>query len=363
MNRRIQVYDSLRGIGTILIFLSHMTFMSTYYTWYIYLENGYYSVVFFFLLSGFVMMLGQRGQCQGRLTWTEEKNFLGRRMKKIYPLYLITMGIFMLYCLVGDIIIKGGNGEIVKGYLIKGLLSVTMLQSLIPFYETALCFNSAAWFLSVLFVLYLFTPCLVRFVNRFGGVRMLLAVLLAFAVVYELFSRFGKEIPDCSLTHTTPYINFFFYVTGMVLAHLYMNRKRMPSDTFCSICELLGAVLCLCVNFMYRMIDNPLVYRLLTVCSLAFLIYILAFEKGILSRLLLRCRVLSRVGRISFEVYLIHYPVCVIGFALLGRIFRPSMEIYLLYFLLFWTVTLLSAVLYRQFASWLRKKISERKAW
>lgn len=75
MNRRIQVYDSLRGIGTILIFLSHMTFMSTYYTWYIYLENGYYSVVFFFLLSGFVMMLGQRGQCQGRLTWTEEKTF------------------------------------------------------------------------------------------------------------------------------------------------------------------------------------------------------------------------------------------------------------------------------------------------
>lgn len=111
------------------------------------------------------------------------------------------------------------------------------------------------------------------------------------------------------------------------------------------------------------MIDNPLVYRLLTVCSLAFLIYILAFEKGILSRLLLKCGVLSWMGRISFEVYLIHYPVCVIGFALLGRIFQPSMEIYLLYFLLFWTVTLLSAVLYRQFASWLRKKVSERKVW
>lgn len=298
------------------------------------------------------MMLGYHDKFDEGITFKTEKAFMKHRLQKIYLLYMITMGIFILYGIAGDVILRGGGIELLIEYLIKTVLSVTMLQSLIPYYSYALCFNSVAWFLSVIVVLYMVTPFLIKMVKRLGGGKMLGISVGGFVVLYKVFGRLEGNMPDCSLTHTTPYINVFFYLIGMSLAYLYLHGGRRLSAKVCTILEVLSAMVCMVLNLGYREVGKyGLLYRVMMILVLSLLICSMAYEKGILSAILKKSRILSGIGRISFEVYLIHYPVCTIGFHFLNRIWKPAAGMYLLYFVLFWCVTLFLAVLYKRLAA------------
>lgn len=337
---RIKVYDSLRGVAVMLVFFSHMTFMQEYYGWFRYLLNGHYEVIFFFVLSGFVMMLNYRDKFQDKLTWKKEKEFIVHRMKKIYLLYLITTLIFFLYGIIGEVFLRG-NLDVLQNYIKKLITCIFLLQSLVPSYEVALSFNSVAWFLSALFFLYLLTPILIKVVNKCGGVIMLPVSLLGLCVMWCVTSKFTIYISGNSFLHTTPHICSFYYLIGLSMAHIFLSARMVLKKTFISFLEFLSVFLCVMVALCYQIKIDQLLYRIIMVLSNAFLIFIMAYEKGSLSQWIRKSKVLKWIGEISLEVYLIHYPICMIGFNLVSKFLEGNAVLYSVLFCFFIIVTLL----------------------
>ncbi len=322
--QRIEVFDALRAIAMMLVVLSHMTFMTEYFPWFVYFLNGHYSVVLFFILSGFSMMLGYGDRFHERITVRVLREFMGRRMKRIYPLYLLTLLIFLLYSIAGDVVLRGGGVPALGYLLVRFIPSVCLLQTVVPLESVALSFNSVAWFLSALFVLYLVTPYLIRLVRRLvkrlGGMILLGAMLAVFLILSLLFSWADARIPGLGLAHFSPYINVCYYLTGMVLGQIYRERSAVTgaqeaavSKPFATIAEAVVLLACILLSMGYRVGIPDILYSLLKVLSLSALIWCMALGQGALSRALGRSAVLKRLGQISFEMYLIHYPVCVLS--------------------------------------------------
>ena len=91
---KISSFNGLRFYFSLLIFLNHLTFLkqdpyleSIYEG---YFHGGGYCVLFFFLLSGFCFALGYVDKFE-IVTFDKWLNFIKNRLKKIYPLYMLTM--------------------------------------------------------------------------------------------------------------------------------------------------------------------------------------------------------------------------------------------------------------------------------
>ena len=116
-------------------------------------------VDYFFLLSGFGMMLSNLKSIQTKdLAFSSVKDnvsFAIKHVKKIYPLYITTILIGLLY----DVILRLLDGDTFSTIFLydslKLALAVPLLQSATGTMTFGHAFNGVGWFLSTLFCIYL----------------------------------------------------------------------------------------------------------------------------------------------------------------------------------------------------------------
>lgn len=145
----IQNLQSLRGLAAILIFYHHYGFSST-----IVQSFGDFGVVFFMMLSGFVLYMSaeRRRNIEGKIPTA--RKFMQSRLTKIYPLYLL--------CWISAIIIMPYSGS-----QIGKILGLFALQSWVPAADVYFSGNAVAWFISdIIFCYLLFTPIHRLIINR-----------------------------------------------------------------------------------------------------------------------------------------------------------------------------------------------------
>lgn len=113
-------------------------------------DYGMLYVEYFFLLSGFGMMHGYGKRVTGReISFCA---FMGRRIGKIYPLFLLTTGIVVLLQTI--VLRKTGSTFVYQNHdLYHLVLNVLLLQNGI--FETGWSMNSPSWTISVLMPLYI----------------------------------------------------------------------------------------------------------------------------------------------------------------------------------------------------------------
>lgn len=313
--KRIDSLTGMRFIMTMVIVLSHMEFLSetALAEPYSYLHNALPAVDFFFMLSGFGLMYSRSAKPGVRLRPLGDAV---RRIRKLYPLYLLTMAVSIPYSIYTYWLSGENTHQIIQAVVRRIVLCVPLLQSCTGIQSYTNAFNGVCWFLSCLFVLYIVFPLLARladFLCRNTG-----AALVCLAGTWVLFLACARGMMWVqeryqfdNLIYGAPYGRVFYFFTGMVCWHLWDRlRQKSPWSTARATEAEIMAAAAVFLWFVSRThLSLPwFAAYLLDLGLVAVLLVILALGQGGLSAALSSPK-MQRLGNAAMYMYLLHYPL------------------------------------------------------
>ena len=333
--KKIASLTGIRFIMIMVIVVSHFEFLETlenFGDFYIkFLKNATFAVDYFFLLSGFGMMLGNLSKIQDenlKLPKFSECICYGiNHVKKIYPVYIATILFGLCVRIVSALYKSKFSSTFVFRESIKLLINIPLLQSATGMMGFTHAFNGVTWFLSALFCIYLVSPILMFTLRKISksyttDIFLILIDFFAITVFAIFFGNLEKRFQNIHgiehlsldiLVYGSPYRRVFYVLTGMSLAMIFNRLQRMkkiPSEKFSNFLEIFVSFIALLyffarkslpnLNFPYRyLIDVPL-------CAVFLLIF--SFDKGCVSRFLSKEK-MQKLGNMTMYIFLIHYPI------------------------------------------------------
>lgn len=313
MNGRMDTrgIDGLRGIGAVGIALcAHYYFFVpelnypfynrlTYWFW----NYASYFVDLFFVISGFIMVHVYRDKIKDRKV--SFADFTKKRLIRFYPLM-----VFSLCCvLVLQVIHKTMTGEFLVENLIFDNSILTFILNLLCLQGTSLVgssFNAPSWYLSIVFIMYVIFYVITYVTGKYHkenlayGAMFLLGLVIAvkgystvflncrglvgfFAgcLLYEACRRIN-EMEDIKKKNFIIWTAFFVLIGVCALGVKYSHAVFASNVLVVVVYEILIWPLC-----VFLAINMPFV------------------------RWTLKQKPLTFLGKISFSMYLIHFPVMV----------------------------------------------------
>lgn len=173
---RIKALQALRAMAFLGIFFAHADFFVSWSS---------LGVSVFCVMSGFLMMYNYEGvgepmPVRGRLRFSVNK------IKKLYPLHIVTMVFAVLLTLA--LMLWHGDGMRAYARLAgETVLHVLLLQTWVPHASVSVSLNGVSWYLSAALFLYFVFPCVAPWIRRRSN--KLLAVLCA--------AMLGAQIAAC----------------------------------------------------------------------------------------------------------------------------------------------------------------------
>jgi len=180
----IKPLTSIRGIAALLVVVYHfhqtaaMPFAALGH----FIHRGYFWVDLFFVLSGFVMALTYADMFGARYDWRAHRDFLVKRIARVYPLYIAVTLAVSFYSLA----VYGGYGDVhrpavhLDDPLLAHVTNILMIQAW--GFGTSIG-GASAWSISTEWAAYLLFPFLV-YCSLFAG--RIMAGLLGLAAVVLL---------------------------------------------------------------------------------------------------------------------------------------------------------------------------------
>ena len=198
-------------------------------------------------------------------------------------------------------------------------LCIPLAQSLFGVKRLQWLFNSVAWFLSCLFLIYIASPFIIKILKRITtrAALYLVLVLSAAMIVFTAFA-FGK-VEEATLfdelVYASPYRRIFYVIFGMLLCLLRVDFDQKPghkSGRFFSVLEIAAVA----AGIAYFFIGNDmtgirenlgvLAYSL-NVMSTGTVLVVFSFEGGAVSKSL-NSRPLQTLGGLSMYIFLFTIP-------------------------------------------------------
>lgn len=292
--------DGVRAIGVTLVFIHHMVTPLPF--------GGGVGVDVFFVLSGFLItsiLLREQARTGGiRL-----KRFYLRRLIRLYPALLLAVGVVFIPGLI--------FAPVTRVWLIDNLLALTYTTPLAR--DLGLTFSKAwghTWTLGIEEMFYLLWPVLLLVLFRRFGAGTVTTVIAATMGSLMMVTNAAIELTGGRPSELLRAGGLFI---GCALASAMWNRSRRTGAP----CWLGWAGLILvAVAVAYRTAEGPLSVSVIlaVVGSLALIADIGSSEGGALYRVL-ALRPMAYLGRISYELYLWHYPIMVVcAWAVGGRL-------------------------------------------
>jgi peptidoglycan/LPS O-acetylase OafA/YrhL len=274
---------------------------------------GWAGVVFFFILSGFV------------LTWSLRPkdtvpSFWRRRLLKVFPNHLVTSIIaFVLLAVVAHTAFTG-----------KNLLNIFLLQAWVPNLATVFSGNVVSWSLSCELLFYLSFPLLYMGIRRIRPERLwawAIGVMVAVGLVPTLASAIPPAqalsspavMPVIDVTMWQQWFVAFFppvrmleFVLGMILARVVITGRRLPLTRGGAVgLAVLGYALTPLFPGAYRIVATM-------VLPLALLIAASGKADSEHQKTWLASRVMVYLGDISFAFYVCHWLILDYGHQIVG---------------------------------------------
>lgn len=256
-------------------------------------------VVFFFMLSGFVLAWSARAD---DTVW----GFWRRRIVKIYPNHLVTAAAAVVLLVVA-------GQQLTAGQIVPNLL---LVQSWIPDQGVYSGVNAVSWSLSVELFLYLSFPLLYRLVRRIPPRLLWPCALAAVAAVVALplvvyavvpgepeWAGLGVSLLQYWVVYTLPASRLLEFVLGMLLARVVMEGRWNPGRYWIGLVLFpIGYVVALEVPFLVGISATMVV-------PLALLVLAAARADVTGSPSLLRRPSMVWLGEVSFALYMVHWLV------------------------------------------------------
>jgi len=312
--------DALRGAAALGVVLYHTIgpkaqFGPTVLRWMAapflpMIRFGYVGVFLFFVISGFCIHLSRaRAQSQHRSA-TSFTAFWKRRMRRLYPPYLIAL---TLYLLIAGFTTKF---EATLFYVCDLVLHILMLHNLDS--HTVYNINGVFWTLAIEEQLYLAYFLLLFLRNRWGWPRTLLACILArviwFVASTAIRQRLNIDIPiaEAAASH------WFTWALGALSVEAMYGLVQLPA--WCYRIRLAFVTLLASVGLTYllpfveahnRMLHDVLWLILHPLWGFGFFIlvnFLVVAEKGWRNKVHIPSviRYLAIIGVFSYSLYLTH---------------------------------------------------------
>ena len=292
--------DSFRLFAMITIFWNHCSFLKlndkTDYIFETYFHYGGIGVEFFIMLSGLLI-----GLLYANKEWNKKYiiDFIKKKAIRLFPIYWISL-LFFLPEILYSVNIDN---------LFADILSFSLLQSLSP--VTWGYYNSPAWTISTLWIMYLLSPLFSKFLDKIINIHQvfLLLFLIVIGYVVNNFFYYSNE-STIWFFYISPFYRWITFVQGMIVGRLllvdyfsYMQYDYKKK----SIWEL-GLLLFFFVLFftVSRNDHSGFFYSWYFVIFL----YVFYFGGGAFSKIMSR-KCLVNLSKISFSFYLFHWFVTV----------------------------------------------------
>ncbi|MFJ6442222.1 acyltransferase family protein [Streptomyces sp. NPDC091649] len=316
---RLPSLTGMRFVAAFMVLICHITIVvvpRVQEPWvasagkYIY-PAGPVGVVFFFVLSGFVLTWVARPSDTKRLFWR-------RRLVKIYPNHLVTLAVVTVLMLVYGNPVTAANT----------LPTLFLVQSWIPSQEVILNFASsgASWTLACELLFYLCFPALLLLVRRIRAGRLWLWTGVV-AVTICLMPFAAWLLPDTptmvdSLNSSIPWWEEWFvyyfpvvraleFVLGMLVARIVLSGRWIGL-------RVLPAVVLALASYLVIVKTLPETFGQSSGIAFFLALVIAAGATADVEgrRTLLKNRAMVFLGEISFALYMVHWFV--LGYGPLG---------------------------------------------
>lgn len=289
--------DGLRAVAVLSVILFHLELAG--------FSGGYVGVDVFFVISGFLITRIIRDDVlAGTFTFA---NFYERRARRIFPsliavLLLSTAGAGLIFSI-----------EDMAGFG-KALMSTLLFVSNIYFWQEIGYFTADVhvkpllhmWSLSVEEQFYVFWPLLLLFLLRKTNTRVTIIAMVVLSAISLLICEMFIQEDANGVFYLLPFRVFEFFIgAGMVWLVERQIKWRIVREVL--FIGGLGAIVYAVATFSTQT-PFPSVYALIPTVGAGLIIYAGAQTYG---RYLLSNPVMAFTGRISYELYLVHWPLYV----------------------------------------------------
>jgi len=258
------------------------------------LKQGYVGVSFFFILSGFVMILAY-----SKNKTISTYDYLKKRFARIYPIYFISILLLLTYFIFQKISIDI-NGLILNLFVIQSWFS-----------GKAFSFNGPGWSLSVEFFFYLLFPFLWNnYFSRFNYNKLIIPLTLFFILSQILFSflvyKFGYTFPTDTNDYIvcSPLMHLNEFLLGNLFGLIYIKRFKTISMNFDLLILFVILLILLLLNYPIGIYFHN---GLLSIIFIP-LILLISMNNGIITRIF-KLKPFIFLGEISYGIYILQLPI------------------------------------------------------
>lgn len=265
---------------------------------------GNEAVVFFFILSGFILTYVHAQVKNGNLSLKlSNKQFIIARLSRIFPAYFIGLGLAAPIFIYGFLV---SNVLDIKDFLLGISLVPVFLQSWWP--PAALLWNAPAWSLSVEMFFYISFPVLFNVMR--GICKWKLIISASFLVICVGALRYAyKDVADGLNWHN--FISYFpimhmpQFLFGISLGLLFIRlRQNLSFNRFLFYFGLLCSIILMTSKIENEWLSNPAIISF----PFAALIYGAAGWPCELMRNTIG-KYIQILGEASYSLYILHIPV------------------------------------------------------
>ena len=295
---------------------------------YIFFSVAYIGVTVFFLISGFLLTYNYYGKntlddvnpalC-ARFSWD--------KIKKLYPLHILTFLFFLAEQLYG---LFSGLAKPTWDFFFPIFANILLIQSWFPKEAVYFSLNTPSWYLSVSVFLYLMFPLILKAIKRFRKVSQAVWLSAVIFVLQILFTYIGyrhgrnNEI-RAWVRHVSPLLRLGNFAIGCNLGYIYLKMQNKKFGAVkAAVFEILTILITLLTIYNRLLPDwfpkyGPTFdYSMKYMLPAIMIMIAFAFGEGPVVKLLTN-RPLLYIGRLSPNMYLIHYPVIAVAAFLVTR--------------------------------------------
>ncbi len=351
-NMMILPLQGLRALAFCGIFLSHTEYK-------MFSPLGSWGVSFFLILSGFLMSVKYSdGGRISEIGFWSNGSFALKKIGRLYPLHII-----MLISAIALEMVAGSN---IKDILTKTVLSITLLNSYVPYQEIYFSLNAVSWYLSVMLFVYYCFPWILQACKKIKSKRSAVwGIFVLFALqIIVCFAADNIDVPDYVgfskwMIYICPPIRMIDFIIGCMFGFLYIRTSPQVgskrSMQIISVFTVYACILYTAVIYYRSSIDNGDCwwrYSVVHTLSNGLMIYFISLvDKGehIVTRLL-SFKAMVWLGNLSAYAFLIHQMVIRYNrFMNFACLFEEAYVVFFIRVILPFGVTLLLCIIYMRF--------------
>lgn len=329
---RIKQLDGMRFIMFLFVFINHFDFFNSTseqsYIFSKFFTRGDLAVDFFFVLSGFGIYCAYNSKISDA-SIKKSIGFAISKIKKIYPAYIASLLFGLVYQIPNWINATEHNFSplvYILEYPLTFLFSLTLTQSLTGMTAFTHAINSSCWFLSSLFISYMFCPLFIKIVNSIKKKKELIVSALITFLLIMLLSYIGLLLDGKllygkidELFYCHPFIRCLYLLIGMYISKIVISKNKSNYRSF--VCEYVSLIIVvLYIVFRGLIIHNALLQRLTDLLIVIILFFFLTNSDNFITRFLSSDK-LVKLGNDSMYYFLFHYPsirICDILFKIIN---------------------------------------------